>query len=151
MSLSERMWPTITNSVQARAASQNGAGVTFFIAGVTTVCALLAIVLGHSVLGIDGIACIDGLIFGVVGWRLTKESFPWAVFGLAMYLVEKWYQFTASNSIKHPAGVALTIIFTAALVASVRGTYFLRAERKNTGPQDKSADLQLAELKSPVL
>ncbi len=150
MSLSERMWPTIKNAAQAESAVQNGAAAAFFIAGVTILCAILALTLGHPVLGIGSASIVDGIIFGVVGWRLIKQSFPWAIFGFAMYVCEKWYQFFDSSLIKNPVAAILVISLAAFLAASIRGAHFLRAERRVTRTLQTDEGLPFVTPNGPV-
>jgi hypothetical protein len=131
MSMLDSVWPAITNRSEAQAAVVRGNGATCYVAVVTGVCAALAIVKGHSVLGVDGSASVDAMIFAVVAWRLFRDSLPWAVFGLAMYSVEKIWQFHESSEMMPTYGFVATFLCFVAFVGCVRGTHFLRRDYKD--------------------
>ena len=120
------IWPVITNEDEAKNAAKSGGVGALFVTVCTGGIAIVAISTGRSYAGIDGYGLVDASLFALIAWRLFRYSFAWAVFGLVMMFAELFWKL--SNDPKS-AGV-ITVIITLSLVASVRGTYFLRNKRK---------------------
>lgn len=120
------IWPVITNEGEAKNASKSGAGGALFVAVCTGTIAVIAIATRQTILGIDGYGLVDAVLFALIAWRLFKYSFPWAVFGLLLYLAEVYDR--VHDEPKRFGAVSVIIIMS--LVASLRGTYFLRSRKK---------------------
>jgi hypothetical protein len=101
-------WPTVEDESSAEQATKAAVGVSWFIAGLTGLLAVLSIFYHKPIFGIDGLGLIDAAIFALIAWRISKLSRTWAVVGLLMYLLEVGYKL-ATN----PGGAmgVLTIIF----------------------------------------
>jgi len=120
-------WPEIMDEASALDASHKAGGWAAFVAGLTVLLAVIAMVTGSVLLGIGPGALVDAALFGIVAWRVWNGSRPWAVAGLALYLFEILWNL--SNH--HGVGI-LTLVVVLALVNGVRGTFALhnyRAER----------------------
>ncbi len=130
-------WPEIIDQDSARTAAHTAAGWAIFVAGLTTLLAVIGMFTG-PVMGITASALVDAALFGVVAWRVWNGSRGWAIAGLALYSLEIIY-----NVVNHPPGVGiLTILVVLALVNGVRGTFSLHKyeeERKNAWMQQQAA------------
>ena len=121
------LWPVITNENEAKNAAKSGAYMALFVTACTGGLAILAIATGRSYAGIDGLGLVDATLFALIAWRLFRYSLPWAVFGLVLALAELcWKLYSYPSSV----GV-LTVIIVLSLIASLRGTYFLRNEKRH--------------------
>jgi len=120
------VWPAITNEAEAKSAAKSGAVMALFVTVCTGGIAIFAITTGRSFAGIDGYGLVDAILFALIAWRVFRFSFPWAVFGLLLEVAELCWKLT-----NYPSSVGvITVIILLALIASVRGTFFLRNERK---------------------
>lgn len=122
------IWPAITDEQEAKKAAKSGAYGAVFVAICTGVLSLIAIATGDSFAGIDGYGLVDAFLFGIIAWRIFRFSFPWAVFGLLIYLAEAFLNHDGQESIG-----AVSVIITLSLIASVRGTAFLNKARNCDG------------------
>ena len=114
-------WPEIIDEDSARDAAHKAGGWAGVVAGLTTLFAVISMVGGFSLFGINAYSLIDAALFGVVAWRIWCGSRAWAVAGLSLYCLEVLY-----GVVTHPPGVGiLTIIIMLALINGVRGTFGL--------------------------
>lgn len=133
------VWPRIANEYEAKAASKIGAFAALFVAVVTGGFAIFSMATGHPQEGIDGWGLVDAAAFVLIAWRLFRYSFPWSVFGIAMFLAELCWKLYYN-----PRGVTVaTAIIMLALVAGLRGTYFLRTAKKHQQAVIRSENLPI--------
>jgi hypothetical protein len=112
-------WKEINDKGSAEDATKAAVGISYFIAAVTGLIAVLSIVYAKPIIGLDGWSLVDAVLFVVIGWRISRLSRAWAVVGIALYLLE------AIDSIGQ-RGVrvgVLTIVFTIAYVNALRGVF----------------------------
>jgi hypothetical protein len=127
------VWPDIYDTRTADSAVLYGVGVAGWNTFCTAALALYSLCVGHKVAGLDGFALLDAALMAIVAWRIYRRSFAWSVFGLLFYLFERiTYLIAVPQDAKHTSAVPyiMTVSFALAFVASIRGTYFLRQERK---------------------
>ena len=116
----QNLWPRITDADSAKKAVNLGAGAAYWVAGLTTVFAVLGIF--KIVKLLDASALVDAIAFAVVGFLMMKKmSRGAAVTGLAFYIIERVYM----TATKGPSvglggiGVPLTLFF----ITGVRGAF----------------------------
>jgi hypothetical protein len=137
------IWPTITNEDEAKNAAKSGAYGALFVALCTGGIATIAIATGRSYAGIDGYGLVDAVLFVLIAWRLFRYSFPWAVFGLSIYLAGALLKFRSD-----PKQIgAMAAIISLSFIASVRGTYFLN-DRKLKRAEVDAMDTPVSSVQS---
>jgi hypothetical protein len=109
----------ISTADAAKKAAKGGMWAAFFVAGVTTLFAIIAMSGGKEVGGINGAALIDAAMFAGIGIGIGKLSRVAAVAGLVIYIAERLYMM----SVNGPQGIFLSIALTAIFINSVRGTF----------------------------
>ena len=140
------IWPVVTNENEAKDAAKTGVFAALFVTLCTGGVAIVAISTGRSYAGIDGYGLVDASLFALIAWRLFRYSFAWAVFGLMMMFAELCWKL--SNSTKSVNVITFLIILW--LVASVRGTYFLRNTRKVAqAKQEEAGNGPVSTMSSP--
>ncbi len=122
-------WPKLTDLKESEEAAHQGAGVCFFIAGVTAIVAGVSVSLDKPVLGMDAWAFIDAGIFAIAGWRIWRLSRIWAVLALAIFISETVYAAESSPHVP-AAGAYLRAVLALALIGSVRGTFAYQSFKK---------------------
>lgn len=112
-------WKEISDKDSAEDATKAASGVSYFIAAVTALIAVISIVYRKPIIGLDGWSLVDAALFVLVGWRIGRLSRIWAVLGLALYLLE------AASSItqRGVGGGVLTIVFIIVYVNAIRGVF----------------------------
>ena len=132
------LWPQITDAESARKAAYLGAGVAFWVAGLTAVFAVLGMLNVFKLL--DGSALVDATIFAVIGFFVrSRMSRVAAVLGLAFYIIERVYMVTTKGA---SAGLGiLAILFTLYFIAGVRGTF---AYHRFAAPDSPESDAKAA-------
>jgi hypothetical protein len=120
-------WREIEDKDSAEDATRPAAGISFFVAALTGLLAVLSLVYHKPVFGLDGYSLVDAALFAVVGWRIRRLSRPWAVIGLCLYLVEA----VVSLGTRGTGIGILTIVFVIAYVNAVRGTFAYHKHAKN--------------------
>lgn len=114
-------WPEIIDEDSARDAAHMAGGWAGVVAGLTTLFAVISIVSGIRVMGINAFSLVDAVLFAVVAWQTWRGSRAFAVAGLSLYGLEVLYSVAT-----HPPGIGiLTIIILLALINGVRGTFGL--------------------------
>jgi hypothetical protein len=114
-------WPEIMDEDSARDAAHMAGGWAGVVAGITAIFAIVSIVGGPRIMGMNAFSLIDAGLFAVVAWQTWRGSRAFAVTGLALYGLEVLYAVAT-----HPPGIGiLTIIILLALVNGVRGTFGL--------------------------
>lgn len=115
-------WPDVSTREGAESACKMGAGVAFFIAGVT---ALFAVLGGAGVefvreMGIDLWAFVDVALFAACGWGMLRFSRAAAVFGAVLFVLERIAMATSGAG-----GIVVAIFFFLGLLGAVRGSFAL--------------------------
>jgi hypothetical protein len=112
-------WKEIEDKDSAADATKAAVGISYFIAVVTGLMAVLTLVYSKPILGLSGWALVDAGLFAVIGWRIGRLSRAWAVVGLALYLLE------VLDSIgRHGFGFSVvSIAFIIAYVNGLRGVF----------------------------
>ena len=123
------LWPQIASSKEAIDAAFQSALWAFLVASITAIIAVVAIFVDHPVIGLDGWALIDAGLFAIIGWRVSKLSLPWAVFGLLYLGISDAVKLSDGKS---PGIMGLIILF--GFVSGVRGTWFIWREKKKSIP-----------------
>ncbi|HEU5232342.1 MAG TPA: hypothetical protein VFU50_05755 [Terriglobales bacterium] len=132
------LWPKIESPEAAKSAMKNAASASFIIVAVTGTVAVLAIMLGHAILGIGGSALVDAGLFALIGWRLRKHSRIAAILGLLLYLLEAGQRFVSSAGSSATAGSVVTILFILYFINGVRGAMYLH-QSSSPSPQPSGA------------
>ena len=132
------LWPKIESPEAAKSAMKNAASASFIIVAVTGTVAVLAIILGHPILGINGSALVDAGLFALIGWRLRKHSRIAAILGLLLYLLEAGQRFVSGAGSSAAAGSVVTILFILYFINGVRGAMFLH-QSPTASPQPSGA------------
>jgi hypothetical protein len=112
-------WKEIEDKDSAEDATKAAVGISYFIAAVTGLIAVLTLVYSKPILGLNGWALLDAGLFAVIGWRIGKLSRAWTVVGLALYLLE------VLDSIgRRGVGFSVvSIVFIIAYVNALRGVF----------------------------
>ncbi len=111
--------PEVEGAEAAKKAAKGGMWAAFFVAGVTTLFAILAMNGTTPVAGINGAALLDAAVFIGIGIGIGRLSRIAAVAGLVIYIAERLYMM----SLNGPAGLWMTIALTLVFINSVRGTF----------------------------
>ena len=112
-------WKEIADKDSAEDATKAATGISYFIAAVTGLVAVLTFIYSKPILGLNGWSLLDAGLFAVVGWRISKLSRAWAVVGLALYLLE-----TADSIGRRGLGFSIvSIVFIVAYVNALRGVF----------------------------
>lgn len=77
-----------------------------------------------AAVGLTGAAMIDGVIFGVIGIFIWRQSFVAAWLGLGFFTLEKVYQWTTQP--KALMGIVVAVLIWLAFLNGVRGAIALR-------------------------
>jgi hypothetical protein len=78
-------WPEIIDEDSARDAAHKAGGWAGFVAGLTTLLALISAFGGISIMGITVFSLVDAALFAVVAWQTWRGSRISAVIGLSLY------------------------------------------------------------------
>jgi len=113
-------WPDVSELESAKEAARVGMWCAVFVAGVTTIFALLAI-FGTSIMGIKGQALLDAALFAGIAYGISRYSRFAAVAGFLLYVLEKVYMLATTGSFLS-VGV-LGVIVALGFLNSVRGTF----------------------------
>jgi hypothetical protein len=131
--IKKRYWPELRDPAEAEKAVKGAAYVAFFVAALTGILSLLAVLSVTQIL--SGWAIIDALIFGLIGFFILRGSRVAAVVGLALYVLEVLAALAVTGN---PVGLVIGIIITFAFINGVRGTSALRRLDANTASRDDS-------------
>jgi len=112
-------WKEIYDKDSAENAVQMAVGVSYFVAGVTTLLAVSSLFVGKPLLGVNGWSLFDAALFAVVGWRISRLSLPWTIVGTLLYLLES----VASIGTRGQGIGVLTIVFLIAYINALRGVW----------------------------
>lgn len=112
-------WKEISDKDSAEDATKAGVGISYFIAGLTGLLAVLSIVYHQPILGVNAWSLVDSGLFVLIGWRISKMSRTWAVIGICLYVLE------AISSVGSRGGGigVITIVFILAYINALRATF----------------------------
>jgi hypothetical protein len=114
-------WPELNTATEAEKAVKGAAYVAFFVAAVTGLLSLLALLSVTQI--ITRWAIFDALLFGLIGFFILRGSRAAAVAGLTLYIIEVGVAIVATGN---PAGLIIGLFFTAVFGNGVRGAYLLK-------------------------
>ena len=120
-------WRKIEDQESAKDATKAAVGVSYFVASVTGLLAILSIGYRHPVMGLNGWSLTDAILFTIVGWRISRLSRAWAIAGLAVYVLE-----VGVSIGERGVGVGiLAVVFIIIYVNAVRGAFLYHKYVKN--------------------
>jgi hypothetical protein len=126
-------WAAVDTIQSAKRASKYGVWAAAGSAVITTLAATWALGAGRAAFGfVDAWGFVDALIFAAVAFGIYKESRFAAIFGLCLFLYEKWSQFDETGTI---SGAWMAVILIFCYVTSIRGVYALRRLRRAANSQ----------------
>ncbi|MEM9074265.1 MAG: hypothetical protein AAGE52_37575 [Myxococcota bacterium] len=132
------LWPDVSTETSAHAACKQAAYFAFFIAGITTLFAILsaAEVEFLQALGIDLWSLIDAALIGGLGFGVLKHSRVAAVLLLIVYAAERIFGMilAVEAGARPTSGLILTIFALAAFIGGVRGSFALARMRQESAP-----------------
>jgi hypothetical protein len=124
-------WKEIENKDSAEDATKAAVGISYFIAAVTGLIAVLTLVYSKPILGLSGWSLVDASLFAVIGWRIRKLSRAWTIVGLVLYLLE-----IASSIGSRGFGFGIvSIVFILAYVNALRGVFAYHRYAKSEAAQ----------------
>lgn len=112
-------WKEIYDKETAEDATKAAVGVSYFVAGLTGLLAVISLFVGKSIMGVSGWSLVDAALFAIVGWRIGKLSRGWTIFGALLYLLEA----VISMGTRGGGIGVLTIVFLIAYVNAIRGVF----------------------------
>jgi hypothetical protein len=124
-------WKEVDNKDSAHDATRPAVGISYLIAAVTGLIAILSIAYRKPILGLNAWALVDAGLFAVIGWRIGRLSRAWTVAGLALYILE-----VGSSFGERGLGISVVaILFILAYINAVRGVFayhrFAKEEQSN--------------------
>lgn len=112
-------WKDIKDKGSAEGATKAAIGITYFMAALTGLFAMLSIIQSRPIFGLDGWSLVDATLLAVIGWRIGRLSRIWTVIGLAVYLLE-----IANSIAERGTGFSIiSIAFIIAYVNALRGVF----------------------------
>ena len=124
-------WPDVTTPDGAKGACRAAMWCAVFVAGITTVVALIAIAGIKGIpIPVDGSALLDAAIFGVIAFGLSRCSRIAGVAGFVLFLYERVYMIAKSGFLM--GGGILGVVLLIAFFHGMRGAF---AYRKLTAPR----------------
>ncbi len=144
-----RFFPQVTDLESAADAAKQGVWAAGIVAAVTTTIALISLTTGTSVMGLDGMALLDGSAFALIAWGIHRKSRVASVSGLLLYLFELLAAMADGEGVR--GGVTI-IFFLIAFGNSIRGTFAyhkLHTQLKSViDPETGLPDSRIPELRS---
>jgi hypothetical protein len=126
-------WPKIVDLPSAVSASDQGFWASVVVAAITAVLATIALATKTDIATINAWAYLDALLFGLIAWRIKRRSRAFAIAGLCLFILEKAFQFSQSQSAA--SGSVMAVFLLLLFVSGVRGTFaFHRFSRIGTTP-----------------
>jgi hypothetical protein len=114
-------WPSFASMADAERAANQGFWAAVFVAAVTALFATISALSSQEVVGVDPFAYVDAVAFAVIAWRIRRRSRVFAIAGLALFTVEKIFQFTTQPLAL--VGVFMAIVLLVCFINAVRGTF----------------------------
>ena len=130
-------WNEISDKDSAADATRTAVVVSYVIAGLTALLAILSVATRKSIFGLNGYSLVDAGLFAIAGWRISKLSRAWAVVALALYLIET----VASISTRGFGFGVVTIIFILAYINAIRGTFAYHRYAQTEAPDSSQPSL----------
>ena len=130
------IWPRISDKATARNAIKGGFWAAIFIVVVDVAIGMYSLMSHEKFDGhYDAWVLVDGALFGVIAWRMWKNSRPWAVVGLVLMgleIVDKLQNATSTFGV-------ITVLLLLAFINAVRGTFaFHKYSAAEGAPLDPS-------------
>ena len=117
-------WNEIGDKYSAKYATTTAVWISYLIATVNGLIAVLSLAYHKPIIGLNGWALLDAGLFAVVGWRIGRLSRAWAVVGLSLYLLEALISIgTRGFAVSGLGPGILAIVFLIAYVNALRGTF----------------------------
>ena len=115
-------WPDLDTEDGAKSACRAAMWCAVFVAGITTIVALIAIAGVKGLpLPIDGSALIDAALFAGIAFGLSRYSRFAGVAGFALFLIERLYMIAKAGFLM--GGGILGIVLALAFFNGMRGTF----------------------------
>ncbi len=128
-------WPTFGNVADAVQASNGAFWAAVFCAAVTAIFATISAFTHVGVIGVSASSYVDAVLFALVAWRIRRRSKAFAIIGLALFVLEKVYQYTTQplSTLGFSLVVAIALLFL--FINGVRGNFayhrFINANATN--------------------
>jgi hypothetical protein len=116
-------WPTFGNVADAMQASNGAFWAAVFCAVVTALFATISIFTHAGVIGVTASSYVDAVLFALVAWRIRRRSKVFAIIGLALFVLEKVYQYTTQPLSTVGFGVVVAIALLFLFINGVRGNF----------------------------
>jgi len=120
-------WNNITDRDSARYATTTAVWVSYFLAVLSALLAIVRFVrheFGYEIL--VGLALVNAVLFAGTGWGIGRLSRAGVVFGLSLYLEWLASVFSHRFTVSDIAPNILGIIFLAAYINALRGVFAYR-------------------------
>lgn len=102
-----------------------GAFVALASCLLTATVSIASIVTGHTVLGVSSLGLLDTILFGIVAWRILRHSLAWSIFGLLLFVFER-YESLVSGERSSVITTYVAVMCLAGYVQAIRGGLYLR-------------------------
>lgn len=116
-------WPTFGNVADAVQASNGAFWAAVFCATVTALFATISIFAHVGIVGITASSYVDAVLFALVAWRIRRRSKVFAIIGLALFVLEKIFQYTTQPLSTLGFSVLLAIVLLFLFINGVRGNF----------------------------
>ncbi|MGO9639906.1 MAG: hypothetical protein ACLP1Y_01195 [Candidatus Acidiferrales bacterium] len=117
-------WNEIGDKDSARYATTTAVWISYLIAIVNGLMAILSLAYHEPVNGLNGWALLDAAFVAVVGWRIAHLSRAWAVVGVFLYPLAVLNCFgTHGFAVGGLGSGIVAVVFLIAYVNAVRGTF----------------------------
>ena len=130
-------WKEINDTDSASDATKAAVGVSYFVAGVTGLLAILSLVYHKPIMGVTGYSVVDATLFAIIGWRIGKLSRPWTVVGLALYALET----LVSLGSRGASFSLISIVFLLAYINALRGVFAFHRYAQAESPDSSQPSL----------
>ncbi|MFI5114129.1 MAG: hypothetical protein ACHP7J_03215 [Terriglobales bacterium] len=118
-------WNEIGDKYSAQYATTTAVWISYLIAVVNGLIAVLSLAYHKPIVGLDGWALLDAGLFAVVGWRIGRLSRAWAVIGISLYVLEVLTSIGRQlvvGGLGFPIPI-MAILFVIVYLNAVRGTF----------------------------
>ena len=117
-------WNEIGDKDSARYATTTAVWISYLIAAVNGLIAVLSLAYHKPIIGLNGWALLDAFLFTVIGWQIARLSRTWAVVGLSVYLLEVLISIgTRGFAVSGFGPGIVAIVFLIAYLNALRGTF----------------------------
>ena len=116
-------WNEIGDKYSAQYATTTAVWISYLIAVVNGLIAVLSLAYHKPIIGLDGWALLDAGLFAVVGWRIAHLSRAWAVVGFFLYVLETLTSI-GTRLVSGSFGIPImAILFFIVYLNALRGTF----------------------------